>query len=124
LIKSVREPFPPTALRRRQAQTVRDSSSSYKIDYVIVVKTFLNPGAHQNRITGSKRIAVFMDVDTLPIGGVAMGRVCGCSLRSRLVLLKGLRSWISSGSIVDKNSVPAILTKIWTANQFFLDETK
>ena len=32
---------------------------------------------------------------------------------SRLViqLLKGLRSWISSGSIVDENSVPTILTK-------------
>ena len=33
LIKSVSEPFPPTALRRRHAQTARDSSSSYKIDY-------------------------------------------------------------------------------------------
>ena len=37
LIKSVRQPFPATALRRRHAQTVRDSSSSFKIDYVIVV---------------------------------------------------------------------------------------
>ena len=36
------EPFPPTALWRRHAQTVRVSSSSYKIEYVIVIKTFLN----------------------------------------------------------------------------------
>ena len=53
------EPFPPTALRRRHAQTVRDSSSSNKIDYVIVVKTFLNPEGRQNRITGSKVMASF-----------------------------------------------------------------
>ena len=46
--------FPPIALRCRQTQTVRDSSSSYKIDYVIVVKNFLNPKGHQNCITGSK----------------------------------------------------------------------
>ena len=33
--------FPSTALRRLRAQTVRDSSSSYKIDYVIVIQNFL-----------------------------------------------------------------------------------
>ena len=48
----VREPFPPTALQRRHAQTVGDSSSSYKIDYVIGIKKFLNPKGHQNSITG------------------------------------------------------------------------
>ena len=32
-IDSVSEPFPPTALRRRHAQTVRVSTSSYKIEY-------------------------------------------------------------------------------------------
>ena len=30
---------------------VRDSSSSYEIDYVIVIQNFLNPEGHQNRIT-------------------------------------------------------------------------
>ena len=30
-------PFPPTALRRCHAQTVRDSFSSYKTDYVVLV---------------------------------------------------------------------------------------
>ena len=78
------QPFPPTALRRRHGQTVRDTSS-YKIDYVKPIKTFLNPEGHHNRITGSKVIAVFLDGGTLPIGGVALGRVCACSLRSRLV---------------------------------------
>ena len=41
----------PIALRRRHAQTVRDSSSIYKIDYVIVIKNFLNPEKHQNPTT-------------------------------------------------------------------------
>ena len=34
---SASQPFPPTALRRRHAQTVRDSFSSYKIHYFIVI---------------------------------------------------------------------------------------
>ena len=51
-IKCVSQPFPPTALRRRQAQKVRVSTSSYKKDYVIVIKTFLNPEWHQNPISG------------------------------------------------------------------------
>ena len=45
--QSVRKHFPPSALRRRNVQTVRVSSSSYKIDYV-------NPEGHQNPINGSK----------------------------------------------------------------------
>ena len=81
------EPFPPTASRRRHAQTVRDSSSSYKIDYVIVIKTFLNPEGHQNPISGSKVTAILVKGWILPIGGASSGRVCACSLRSRLVYL-------------------------------------
>ena len=65
------EPFPPPALRRRHAQTVRDSSSSYKIDYVMVIKTFLNPEGHQNRITGSKVTAILLKWWILPIGGAS-----------------------------------------------------
>jgi hypothetical protein len=48
LIDSVSQPFPPTALWRRHAQIVRDSTSSYKIDYVKEIKKFLNPEGHQN----------------------------------------------------------------------------
>ena len=60
LINSLSHPFPPKALRRRNAQTVRDSSSSYKIDYVIVIETFLNPEGHQNPISGSKVKAILL----------------------------------------------------------------
>ena len=65
------EPFPPTALRRRHAHTVKDSSSSYKIDYVILIKTFLNPEGHQNRIRGSKVTAILLKGWILPIGGAS-----------------------------------------------------
>ena len=50
--QSVSEPFPPTALWRRHAQTVRDSTSSYKTDYVIVIKNIQNPEGHQNPFSG------------------------------------------------------------------------
>ena len=62
------EPFHPTALRRRHAQIVRDSSSSYQIDYVIVIKTFFNPEGHQNCIGGSKVMAILLKWWILPIG--------------------------------------------------------
>ena len=71
LINSFSQPFPPIALRRRQAQTVRDSSSSYKIDYYIVIKTFLNPEGHQNRISGLKVMAILLKGWILPIGGAS-----------------------------------------------------
>ena len=54
------QPFPPTALQRRHAQTVRDRASSYKIEYVIVIKNFLNPEEHQNSISGSKVTAILL----------------------------------------------------------------
>ena len=76
LIDSVRNHFPPTALRRRHAQTVRDSSSSYNTDYVIVIKTFLSPEGHQNRISGSKVTAILLKGWILPIGGASAVRVC------------------------------------------------
>ena len=47
----VSKPFPPAALLRRHAKTVKDSFSNYKIDYFIVIKTFPNPEGHQNCIT-------------------------------------------------------------------------
>ena len=49
----VSQPFPPTALCRRHAQTVRISTSSYKIDYIIMIKNFLNPEGYQNPFSGS-----------------------------------------------------------------------
>ena len=55
------------------------------IKYVIVIKTFLNPEGHQNPISGSKVTVILLKGWILPIGGVASGRVCVCSLHSRLV---------------------------------------
>ena len=39
---------------------VRDISSSYKIDYIIVIKNFLNPEGHQNPFNGSKVTAILL----------------------------------------------------------------
>ena len=65
------QPFPPKALRRRHAQTVRDRCSSYRIDYVIVIKNFLNPDGHQNPITSSKVTAILLKRWILPYGGAS-----------------------------------------------------
>ena len=70
------QPFPPTILRRRHAQTVRDSTLSYNINYVIVIKNFLNPEGYQNPIRGSKVRAILLKGWILPIGGASAVRVC------------------------------------------------
>jgi hypothetical protein len=51
---------------------------------------FLNPEGHQKRIIGSKVTAILLSGWILPIGGVASGMVCACSLRSRLVNRPGV----------------------------------
>ena len=87
---SVSQPFPPTALWRSHAQTGKDSSSSYKIDYVIVIKKFLDPKGHQNPVSCSKVTAILLKGLILSIGGVASGRFCACSLHSRLFFYHSL----------------------------------
>ena len=72
-INSVSEPFPPTALGRRHAQTVGDSSSRFKIDYVKVIKNFLNPEGHQNPISGSKVTAILLNGWIWLIGEASAG---------------------------------------------------
>ena len=47
-------------VRCRHTQTVKDRSSSYKIDFVIVIKNFLNPNVHQNPKSGSKVTAILL----------------------------------------------------------------
>ena len=71
LINSFSQPFPPTALQRRHAQTVWNSSSSYKTDYVIVIKNFLNHEGHQNRINGPKVTAILLKGWISRIGGAS-----------------------------------------------------
>ena len=51
----------------------RDRCSSYKIDYVIVIKNFLNPEGHQNPITGSEITAILLIGWILPIDGASAG---------------------------------------------------
>ena len=73
------------SLRRRHALTIADGAFSHKIDHVTIFQEILNPKGHPNRITGSKVTAILLKGWILPIGGASSGRVCVCSLRSRLV---------------------------------------
>ena len=68
---SLTHPFPPTYLQRRHAQTVRYSSYSYNIDYVIVIQTFLNPKGHQNPIIDSKVTAISLKGWISHVGGAS-----------------------------------------------------
>ena len=52
---------------------LKDRSFSYKIDYVIVIKNFLNPEGHQNPISSSKVTAILLKGLILPIGGASAG---------------------------------------------------
>ena len=97
LIHSVREPFPPTALQRRHGQTFRDSTSSYKIDYVIVIKNFLNPEGHQNPISGSKVMAILLKGCILPIGGASAGEGLCMQPAQQTCFKKKIRHFTSSG---------------------------
>ena len=58
----------------------------YKIDYVIVMKNFLNPKEHPNRNIGSKVMAILLHGWILPIGLAASGRDCVCSLATGLFM--------------------------------------
>ena len=78
--------FLPAALWRWQAPTVMNGASSHKIDYITQVEGILNVKGYKNVIIGLKETAIFLIGWNLPIGGVAWGRVCTCSMRSRLVL--------------------------------------
>ena len=76
---------------------VGDGASSHTIDYVSKFKEILNLEGHQNGIkplmieftklysTGSRVTAILLNGWIFPIGGASLGRVCACSLRSRLV---------------------------------------
>ena len=52
---------------------VKYSTSSYKINYVIVIKNSLNPEGHQNPISGLKVMAILLKGWILPIGGASAG---------------------------------------------------
>ena len=61
-----------------------DGAFNKKIDHVTNFREILNPEGHPNRITGSKVVEILLSWSDLPIGGASSGRVCACSLCSRL----------------------------------------
>ena len=52
---------------------VGDSTSSYKIDYVIVITNFLNSEGNQNPISVSKVTVILLKGWILPLGGASSG---------------------------------------------------
>ena len=60
---------------------VEDVALSHKIDYVLLFLEDQNLKGHLNRFMG----AILVNGGILTRNGVASGRVCLCSLRSRLV---------------------------------------
>ena len=64
---------------------VADGAFGHKIHYVTIFMEILNPEGNLNCVTDSKVTANLLNVRILPIGGALSGRVCACSLRSRLV---------------------------------------
>ena len=57
-------------------KTIRDNVTSYIIEYVTLLYDILNPKGFKNCIFGSKVTAILPDGWILPIGGVALERVC------------------------------------------------
>ena len=55
---------------------VEDGAFSHEIDYFTIFKEILNPEVHPNCITGSKVMAILPIGWILPVGGVALGRLC------------------------------------------------
>ena len=66
---------------------VKNGASSHKTNYIDIFSDILNPEGHQNRCIGSKVTAILLNGWNLPTGGASSGRVCACSLRSRLVYI-------------------------------------
>ena len=63
------------------------------LDYVIVIKNFLNPEGRHKLINCSRVKPILLKGWIFPIGWVASGRVCACSLRTRLVFLTPSFIW-------------------------------
>ena len=77
--------FVKISLRRRHAQTVKNDASSHKTNYIDILSKILNLEGHQNCCIGPKVTAILLNGWILPNGGASSGRVCACSLHSRLV---------------------------------------
>ena len=67
---------------------VQNDASSHKTNYIVILSDILNLEGHQNRFIGSQVTAILLSGWILRNGGASSGRVCGCSLRSRLFYYK------------------------------------
>ena len=67
---------------------VENGAFSHEIDYVTILLEIINLKGHLNFIFGSKVTAILLNGWILATGGASLGRVCVCSLRSRLVFIK------------------------------------
>ena len=74
--------FVKISLQRRYPLMVEDGAFSHKIYNCFQI---LNLEGHPNCISGSKVMAILLNQWIFPIGGVASGRICVWSLRSRPV---------------------------------------
>ena len=79
---------------------------SHKIDYVKIFQEILNPEENPNRITGSKVAAILLNGWILLISGASSGRVCACSLCSRLVFIL-LLFW--TARVCYQRSIPCLV---------------
>ena len=88
LIHSLSDPLVKISLWSCHAQAVKNGASTHKTNYIDILKEILNPEGHQNHCIGSKVTAILLNGGILPTGGASSGRVCSCSLRSKIVSKK------------------------------------
>ena len=74
---------------------VRENIFTAPPRHVTIFSEILNPKGHPNCITGLKVLATLLNEWILPIGGASSGRVCVCSLRSRLFIY-----WLKSTCVI------------------------
>ena len=77
-------PLVKISLQRRQTQTVSKSAFSHKTNYIDIFSVILNLEGHQTCCIVLKVTAILLNGWILAIAGAASGRVCACSLHSRL----------------------------------------
>ena len=93
LIHELSHPLVKISFRCRHVLIFEDGAFSNK--NVIIFQENINPEGHLNRSIGSKAMAILVNRGVLPSGGVALGRVCACSLRSSLVFKLQLTETLS-----------------------------
>ena len=64
---------------------VEDGALNHKINYIVIFEDNVNPEGHLNCFIGSKVTAIWVNGGILHRGEASSGRICACSLRSRLV---------------------------------------